>query len=105
MRSDQLDLHQTAQIHRIVGTKPLIEASAGDAQHRKTSARRRRRPSAVFIRRSVKLVPHSEVQSEGWMHLPVVFEEDGPVILMRPGKLSRMVQEAVPLRILRVVDI
>src|SRR5262249_18678374 len=102
---NQLDAHQKIRVYGVVRPQPFIEASARNAEHRNAAPNGRWSQSAVLVRCSVKLVTHSKIQGEGWMHLPIVFEEHGPIVLVRPGELPRMIHEAVPLRVLRVVDV
>src|SRR5205823_1462539 len=85
--SNQLDAHQEIRIHWVVRTQPLIEASAGNSEHRNASAHGRWSQPAMLVGCSVKLIADTEVEREGWMHLPIVFEEHGPIVLMCPGEL------------------
>ena len=88
-----------------VRPQPLIEASAGNAEHRDTAADWSRRESIVFVGCAVKLIPDAKVQSERWPDLPVVLEEYGPVVLMSPREFPVVIEIALPLRVLGIVDV
>src|SRR5262249_17494799 len=89
----------------VVRPQELIEASAGHAEHRDAAANGRWSQAVVLVWRSVKFVADAKIERERWIYLPIVFQEDGPIVLMRPGELSRVIEETVPLRILRIVDV
>src|SRR5262249_46062544 len=59
----------------------------------------------ILIRRAVKLISHAKVEREGWSKLPIILEEHRPIVLMGPRQLSGVVEETVPLRVLRVVNV
>src|SRR5678815_5240014 len=58
-----------------------------------------------FVRCTVKLVPDPKVQSERWPDLPVVLDEYGPVVLMSPREFPVVIEIALPLRVLGIVDV
>src|SRR6185295_2084194 len=57
-----------------------LSARRNWSKHRDPSLNRRWSQTVVLIRRSVELISHSNVEREGWIDFPIVFEENRPIV-------------------------